>query len=228
MTGPKRNEGATLAGERTGTKAQARYVRSSAYKAREVLNLIRGLDVRRADETLQLTERDIAIDIRKVLASAVANAVNNDGLDAEDLYVRACFADEGPTLKRFRPRARGRAARIRKRTAHITVVVDTLTDEMAARRTAKEAARPTAGRRTPSNAAAARRARVQSSKAAAAAAAGDTTEATVSDATESEVIETEATETDVVEAIEADETPAETSEATTESATDTTATEEEA
>lgn len=169
MTGPKRNEGATLVGENTGTRASARYLRSSAYKAREVLDHIRGMDVRTADEFLQLTERDIARDIRKVLASAVANAVHNDELDADDLYVRACFADEGPTLKRFRPRARGRAARIRKRTSHITVIVDTLTDQMQAKRAAKEAARPTAGRRTPSSAAAARRARVERSRAAAAA-----------------------------------------------------------
>ncbi len=168
MTGPKRNEGATIVGERTGTKATAKYLRSSAYKAREVLDKIRGLDVRSADEFLQFTERDIAIDVRKVLASAVANAVHNDELDPDDLYVRACFADEGPTLKRFRPRARGRAARIRKRTSHITVVVDTMTDQMLARRSAKEAARPTTGR-MPSNAAAARRARVEQSRAAAAA-----------------------------------------------------------
>lgn len=168
MTGPKRNEGATLAGERTGTKATARYLRSSAYKAREVLDKIRGLDVRSADEFLQFTERDIAIDVRKVLASAVANAVHNDEMDADDLYVRACFADEGPTLKRFRPRARGRAARIRKRTSHITIVVDQMTDQMLARRAAKEASRPTTGR-MPSNAAAARRARVEQSRAAAAA-----------------------------------------------------------
>ncbi len=74
MTGPKLNEGSWVAGERSGTKASARYVRSSAYKAREVLDHIRGMDVRAADEFLQLTERDIARDIRKVLASAVANA----------------------------------------------------------------------------------------------------------------------------------------------------------
>ncbi|MEL0041301.1 MAG: 50S ribosomal protein L22, partial [Ilumatobacter sp.] len=104
------------AGESSGTRAVAKHVRSSAYKARVVLDLIRGLDVRRADEVLALTQRDIARDIRKVLRSAVANAVNNDGQDAEELFVVACFADEGTTLKRFRPRARGRATRIRKRT----------------------------------------------------------------------------------------------------------------
>jgi large subunit ribosomal protein L22 len=123
VTGPKTNEGATKVGERTGTRARVRYVRSSAYKAREVLDLIRGMDVRTADETLQLVERDIAIVIRKALASAVANAANNDHMAPDELYVSACYADEGPTLKRFRPRARGRAFRIRKRTCHITVLV---------------------------------------------------------------------------------------------------------
>ncbi len=137
MRGPKLNEGATVAtmtrGERHGTKATAKYVRSSAYKARVVLDLIRGLDVRRADEVLQFTERGIARDIRKVLASAVANATDLDNAayigDADELFVLACFADEGPTLRRFRPRARGRATRIRKRTCHITVVVARMSEE---------------------------------------------------------------------------------------------------
>ena len=137
MRGPKLNEGATHAqlasGERHGTKATAKYVRSSAYKARVVLDLIRSLDVVRADQVLQFTERGIAKDIRKVLASAVANASNPDNTgsyiaDADELFVLACFADEGPTLRRFRPRARGRATRIRKRTCHITVVVARMSD----------------------------------------------------------------------------------------------------
>ena len=133
MTGPKLNEAQSpamaRAGESSGTRAVAKHVRSSAYKARVVLDLIRGLDVRRADEVLALTQRDIARDIRKVLRSAVANAVNNDGQDAEELFVVACFADEGTTLKRFRPRARGRATRIRKRTCHITVIVARMSDD---------------------------------------------------------------------------------------------------
>jgi large subunit ribosomal protein L22 len=132
------NEGATVAtlerGERHGTKATAKYVRSSAYKARSVLDLIRGLDVRRADEVLQFTERGIATDVRKVLASAVANATNPNNAgsyiaDADELFVLACFADEGPTLRRFSPRARGRATRIRKRTCHITVVVARMSEQ---------------------------------------------------------------------------------------------------
>jgi len=112
MTGPKLNERSFVAGERTGTKASVRGSRMSASKARVVLNLIRGRDVVMADQVLQFTEREAARVIRKVLASAVANAVNNDGLEAETLYVKACYADEGPTLRRFKPRAKGRATRI--------------------------------------------------------------------------------------------------------------------
>jgi len=127
MTGPKLNEGSFVAGERSGTKASAKYVRSSASKVRVVLDNIRGLPVRNADEVLQFTDREAANLVRKVLASAVANASDtNSGAyiaDAEELYVKACYADEGPTLKRFSPRARGRAGRINKRTCHITVVV---------------------------------------------------------------------------------------------------------
>ncbi|MGA9275939.1 50S ribosomal protein L22, partial [Ilumatobacter sp.] len=129
MTGPKLNEKSYVAGERSGTKSTAKYVRSSASKARAVLDLIRGLDVVSADEVLQFTDRHIAHDVRKVLASAVANAVNNDSEDAEELFVIACFADEGPTLRRFRPRARGRATRIHKQTCHITVIVARMSDD---------------------------------------------------------------------------------------------------
>jgi large subunit ribosomal protein L22 len=129
MTGPKLNEKSYVAGERSGTKAQAKYVRSSASKARVVLDLIRGIDVVSADQILQFTDRHIAHDVRKVLASAVANATNNDDQDAEELFVIACFADEGPTLRRFRPRARGRATRINKRTCHITVIVARMSDD---------------------------------------------------------------------------------------------------
>ncbi len=141
MRGPKLNEGATIAtyraDERHGTKATARHIRASASKARIVLDLIRGLDVKRADEVLQFTERGIASDIRKVLASAVANASNpgNTGsyiADADELFVLACFADEGPTLKRFAARARGRGTRIRKRTCHITVVVARMSEQRLA------------------------------------------------------------------------------------------------
>lgn len=135
MTAAKTNE-------RPGTKAVARHVRVSAYKAREVLDLIRDLDVRSADEVLQFSERDIAIVIRKLLRSAVANAEHNDEQLVDDLFVSACFADEGKTIRRMRPRARGRATRIRKRSCHITVIVSRLPEDRLERRRAKEAARP--------------------------------------------------------------------------------------
>jgi len=123
MTGPKLNERSFVAGERTGIRASLRGSRMSASKARVVLDLIRGRDVVSADQVLQFTEREAARVVRKVLASAVANAVNNDSLEAETLYVKACYADEGPTLRRFKPRAKGRATRINKRTCHITIVL---------------------------------------------------------------------------------------------------------
>ena len=165
MTGPKLNEKSFVAGERSGTKATARYVRSSASKARAVLDLIRGLDVRSADEVLQFTDRHIARDVRKVLASAVANAVNNDDQDAEELFVIACFADEGPTLRRFRPRARGRATRINKRSCHITVIVARMSDERIEILTARqERAGGSAGRGRPQSSSASRRQRVERSR----------------------------------------------------------------
>lgn len=124
--------------EREGTRAVLRHSRMSAYKARQVLDQIRGLDADRALETLALGDREAAGVIGKVLASAVANAVHNDGLNADELFVSACYADEGSTLKRWRPRARGRATRIRKRTCHVTVIVSRLPDDRIARRRAKQ------------------------------------------------------------------------------------------
>ena len=103
--------------ERPGTRAVAMHVRMSAYKARVVLDLIRNKDVATADEILRFSDREAAAVIRKVLRSAVANAEHNDDQIPEDLFVSACFADEGKTLRRMRPRARGRATRIRKRPA---------------------------------------------------------------------------------------------------------------
>jgi large subunit ribosomal protein L22 len=122
MTGTKTNE-------RPGVRAQVKYVRTSAYKAREILDLIRGEQVARALEILEFAERDVARVILKGLESAIANAENNNGLVADELYVSACYADEGPTLKRWRPRAKGRATRIRKRTCHITIIVSRLPEE---------------------------------------------------------------------------------------------------
>ena len=127
--------------ERPGTRAELKFARFSAYKAREVLNLIRNKPVAEAQAILQLTERGAADPILKVLNSAIANAEHNDSIAADELYVSACFADEGPTLKRFRPRARGRAGRINKRTCHITVIVSRFSaDELEAAR-AKQARR---------------------------------------------------------------------------------------
>jgi large subunit ribosomal protein L22 len=128
--------------ERPGTKAVARHIRMSASKARVVLDLIRGRDVASADEILRFSERDSAIVIRKVLHSAVANAEHNDDQIPEDLFVSACFADEGKTLRRMRPRARGRASRIRKRSCHITVIVSRMPERELDRRRALEASRP--------------------------------------------------------------------------------------
>lgn len=165
MTGPKLNERNFVAGERSGTKASVRGSRMSASKARVVLNLIRGRDVVSADQILQFTEREAARVVRKVLASAVANAVNNDGLEAETLYVKACFADEGPTLRRFKPRARGRASRINKRTCHITIVLGVLdSDKLQIVQARRE--RAVSGRRSgrAGGGVASRRARVEASR----------------------------------------------------------------
>jgi large subunit ribosomal protein L22 len=104
-------------------RAQAKYIRQSPYKVRRVLDLVRGLPVEEARHVLSFTDRGAAGPVRKVLDSAVANAEHNHALDADELFIAQAYADEGPTLKRWRPRARGRATRIRKRTSHITIVV---------------------------------------------------------------------------------------------------------
>jgi len=105
-------------------RAQARYVRVSPRKARMVLNMIRGKEVERAREILQFSDRNISEVIEKCLNSAVANA-EREGVKAENLLVRTTYADDGPTLKRIRPRAKGMASAILKRTSHITVIVGT-------------------------------------------------------------------------------------------------------
>ena len=130
--------------EREGTRAVLRHARLSPYKVREVLDLVRGKPVHEAEDILRFSERDAAIVVGKVLHSAVANAENNDELEPEELFVSACFADEGTTIKRWRPRARGRATRIRKRTSHITVIVSRMPDaqlqRLQARRRAEQLA----------------------------------------------------------------------------------------
>jgi len=105
-------------------RAEARWVRLSARKARLVLDHIRGRSVPEARTILAFTPRAAAGEIDKVLRSAVANAEANHGLDGDELVIRAAYADEGPTLKRWRARARGRVNRIRKRTCHITVILE--------------------------------------------------------------------------------------------------------
>jgi large subunit ribosomal protein L22 len=104
-------------------RAQAKHIRQSPYKVRRVLDLVRGLPVDEARIVLEFTTRKAAGTVIKVLDSAVANAEHNFALDADELIVAEAYADEGPTLKRWRPRARGRATKIRKRTSHITIVV---------------------------------------------------------------------------------------------------------
>jgi large subunit ribosomal protein L22 len=120
---------ASKTNERPGTRAVHRHSGLSASKVRQVLDLIRGQDVDRAAEILIGTEREAANIIGKVLASAVANAAHNDFQNPDELYVSACYADEGTTAKRWRPRARGRATRIRKRSSHITIIVSRLPEE---------------------------------------------------------------------------------------------------
>ena len=105
--------------------ATARYIRTSAQKAGLVLDLIRGRDVNHALATLRFARKGVAKDIEKVLRSAIANAQNKDGFggDVDQLYVAACFANQGPSQKRIRPAPMGRAFRVVKRTAHLTVKV---------------------------------------------------------------------------------------------------------
>ncbi len=195
MTGPKLNERSFVAGERSGVRASVRGSRMSASKARVVLDLIRGRDVVSADQILQFTEREAARVVRKVLASAVANAVNNDSLEAETLYVKACYADEGPTLRRFKPRARGRATRINKRTCHITIVLDVIEADLLSVVQARRE-RAVSGRRAGrSGGVADRRARVQKSRQARTAKTDETTESTDTSAVENAVAENETTTT---------------------------------
>ena len=161
MTGLKTNE-------RPGTRAVVRYVRVSPSKVRAVLDLVRGESYGRASEILAFSERAVSDVIGKCLDSAVANAEHNDGIPAEELYVSACYADEGPTLKRWRPRARGRATRINKRTSHITVIVSRYDEATLEDLREREAAKGRAGSSV--HAAEARRQRVERSRAVAEAA----------------------------------------------------------
>lgn len=182
---------AAVMNERPSAKAQVRYLRMSASKVRVVLDLIRGEHVADAEQILLFSERLAASEILKVMRSAIANAGHNEDIPAEELIVSACFADEGPTLKRFRPRARGRAGRINKRTCHVTVIVSRMTDDeldaLRERAAAKASGTPKASR----SAADDRARRVAKSR-------GDE----VAEDEVTEAVDAEAVEADVVEAVE--------------------------
>jgi len=193
MTGPKLNE-------RPGTRATLRGYHMSASKARVVLNLIRNEDVTTAQEILAGTTREAAAVISKVLASAIANAVTNDAMLAEELFVSAAYADEGITMKRFTPRARGRASKIFKRACHITVIVSRLDDErLEVLRNARSA--QAAVSRTRRVASSRRRADQQASvnKRETAAIEAAENEAMENEAIETDIFANEALETDVME-----------------------------
>ncbi len=183
MTGPKINE-------RPGTRATLRGYHMSASKARVVLNIIRNEDVTTAREILAGTTREAADVIGKVLASAVANAVNNDGMQADELFVSSAYADEGITMKRFTPRARGRAGKIRKRSCHITVIVSRLDDDRLEILRAARSAQAVVSRSR----------RVASSRRRADQTASlNKRETAAAETLENEAIENEASETDVME-----------------------------
>ena len=205
----------TKTNEREGTRAVLRHSRMSAYKVRPVLDLIRGKTVAEARDTLRLVERDAAIVVGKLLDSAVANAENNDHLDPEDLFVSACFADEGVTIKRWRPRARGRATRIRKRTCHVTIIVSRLPEDRLARVRAKREA-DTVGRRA-RRVAGGRRGRRRDEQAPGTAEAPVTAE-TIEEVTEAEVVGVEETEARTPEAEVVPEEAAEETESVAEAA----------
>ena len=122
------------------TRAVLRNTQGSPTKVRLVLNMIRGLDVTEARELLRFSQRGAAVEVAKLLDSAVANAEHNDHIASDELYISATWADEGATAKRFRPRARGRGTRIRKRTSHITIVVERYSDEELRQRAVREEA----------------------------------------------------------------------------------------
>jgi large subunit ribosomal protein L22 len=189
---------ATVTGNRPGAMAKAKMVRMSASKARVVLNLIRGKRVAEALEILEFSERLAADPIAKCLNSAIANAEHNEDLEEDDLFVSACFADEGPTLRRFRPRARGRAGRINKQTCHITVEVSRFSeDELDAMRSRAELKEQNRSSKAKKSSGGDRARRVAKSKAA-------TDEPVDEDATDAEAVEAEETVEEA--AVEAEDT----------------------
>lgn len=203
-----------------GTRAVLRHSHMSSTKAREVLDLIRGLDYVSAAERLEYTERAAGVPIAKLLRSCAANAEHNEGLDPTELYVATCYADEGQTMKRWRPRARGRATRIRKRTCHVTIVLARMPDEQLARRRARAAA--DLAERRARRVAGTRRRQAADEALTIDEAELETPDTTISEATEAEVVETEGVEEaeptlvagSPVEENEEDEGESETEEAT--------------
>ncbi len=119
--------------EQAGTRAKLRNLPTSPYKVRQVLDLIRGKRVARAQEILRFCDRGPATPVAKLLSSAIANAEQNDSQVADELFVSSCFADEGTSAKRMRPGSKGRAGRIRKRSSHVTIVVSRLADDELAK-----------------------------------------------------------------------------------------------
>jgi large subunit ribosomal protein L22 len=138
--------GATAAQQPSRAMARARFVRVTPMKARRVVDLIRGRSAREALAVLEFAPQAASGPVSKVLASAMANAENNLALDPDSLVVSSAFVDEGPTLKRFRPRAQGRAYRIRKRTSHITVEVEAVPQRQTTQRQAAQRRTPTRSR----------------------------------------------------------------------------------
>jgi large subunit ribosomal protein L22 len=143
-----------IASEAQEAIATARFIRMSPTKARQVVDLIRGRHVEDARRVLQFTPRGASPVVGKVLESAIANAEHNRGLPGDELVVARAWVDEGPTLKRFRPRAQGRATRIRKRTCHISVVVGrpaelSLPERPATKQTVRRVRKDTAGKPAP-------------------------------------------------------------------------------
>ena len=125
----KTDDGTATAEQKLSARATAKFVRVTPMKARRVIDLIRGKDASDALDILRFAPQAASEPVAKVLASAMANAENNLDLDPRTLVVTAAYADEGPTLKRFRPRAQGRAFRVRKRTSHITIEVTSVPEK---------------------------------------------------------------------------------------------------
>ncbi len=183
-----------------GTRAILRNLGLSAYKVRVVLNIIRGKTANEALDILRFSDRGPSVPIEKLLRSAIANAQENDGMDPDELFVAACFADEGVTAKRWRPRARGRAGRIRKRSCHVTIVVARLPEDRLERARAERAQQEGSRRRRVSTS---RAERVRAGRKGAAAQEPATDEAAETEVSEAPIEAPETTEATTAEAAEA-------------------------